>query len=412
MFASKPTALISYSRKDRETVDGLARRLSSRGIRTWMDTKQIIGGYWQTEIKRGLRHSNFFIACLSRNTAQPGDVLRFEYASALEIQQERLEGDIFIVPVRLEPCEIPEAFSKFQTIDLYDQAGWDNLLRALRSKSAPSRMPLLALALTVVLAAVGAYIWLQPTAQAELFAARTAGKNAAVRNSVQVGVTLWKMQSSSDSDPPSVREIVHPHRPGHTETGTEQWTPVRIPDGSRFHKGEYFEVGIESSRKGFLYVFNRSYRNDGSLGPASMIFPTNRIRSGENQVWPGELLRLPDRNSDPPYFEFASERSDYAGELLMVLLSPDPIQDLPTGQDSLPVADEALSFWSTNAGKDVRLRNFDTPQLRLTTEEAASRDGLAPLTRAAPLPEFLFEAKRNANAAFFCTLKIPVVANE
>ena len=182
MFASKPTAFFSYSRKDRERVDALARRLSSREIRTWMDTKQIIGGDWEREIKRGLRHSNFFIACLSHNTAQPGDVLRFEYASALEIQQERLEGDIFIVPVRLEACEIPETFSKFQTFDLYDQAGWDNLLRALRSKSPPSRLPLVALALTLLIGAVGTYIWLQPTAQAELLAARVAGKKAAIRN--------------------------------------------------------------------------------------------------------------------------------------------------------------------------------------------------------------------------------------
>lgn len=88
-----------------------------------MDTKQIVGGDWEREIKRGLRHSNLFLACLSSNTAQFGDVLRFEYESALEIQRERLEGEIFIVPVRLEPREIPEIFSKLQTVDLYDPKG-------------------------------------------------------------------------------------------------------------------------------------------------------------------------------------------------------------------------------------------------------------------------------------------------
>ena len=322
-----------------------------------MDTKQIIGGDWEREIKRGLRHANLFIACLSHNTAQPGEVLRFEYASALEIEQERLEGEIFIVPVRLEPCEIPEAFRKLQTVDLYDQDGWDNLVRAVRSKSPPSRLPLLAAALTLVLAAVGAYIWLQPTAQADFLAARVAGKSAAFRNpsNSELRCGRWK----------------HPATPIHRQsarsfirTGPATKKPARS-NGLRFVSRRALYFAKASTLRSELKAPGKAFSTCSTVrtartapSAASMIFPTNRIRSGENQVWPDNLLRLPDRTSDPPYWEFTSERPDYGGEMLIVLLSPDPIPDLPAGPESQPVADDTLSYWNTKAGKDVRLRNF------------------------------------------------------
>lgn len=410
MFSSKPLVFISYSRQDKQSVDTLSRRLSSRGVRTWVDTRDIVGGEWRRAIKRGLRHSNFFLACLSPNTLQRGEVLQYEYDSALEIQRDRLEGEIYVIPLRLEPCEIPECFRHLQCVDLYDQAGWDGLIRALRSKSRPR--PVLAAAIVLVLAAVCGYIWLRPTAQSELLAARVQGKAAVARGTVQLGVTLWKMEPSQDSDPPSVREIVHPPPSGKSQTAHDDWTPVRLPSGAKFHMGDDFQVGVESSRTGFLYVINRSFRMNGSTGPARLIFPTNRIREGDNQIWPGRMIRLPERNSNPPYWEFDSNWPDYAGELLVVLLSPHPIEGIDSQEDSTPLADDMVADWARQLGKGVRLKSYQTPQLRLTLEEAAARNQGVQLSRTAPSPQFIFEASRGPDAAFLGTLKISVGARQ
>jgi hypothetical protein len=410
MFSSKPLVFISYSRKDKEKVVTLSRRLSSHGVRTWLDTHDIVGGEWRREIARGLRQSNFFVACLSGNTVQRGEVLQYEYDSALEIQRQRLEGEIYIIPVRLEPCEVPDCFMHLQYMDVYEQAGWDSLIRALRSKSRPR--PVLAVAAAVamaaVLAAVGGYMWLRPTPQSELLAARVKGKAAIATGSVQLGVTLWKMEPSQNSDPSGVREIVHPEPSSQSGAEPKQWTPVRLPTGAIFHLGDHFQVGIESSRSGYLYVINRSFRKDGSTGPASLIFPTNRIRAGENQIWPGRMVRLPDRDSVPPYWELDSSRSDYAGELVIVLLAPGPIEGLDPKEEAFPVADDVVADWNKQFGAGVRFLSYESQQRRLTVEEADARDRGALLSRTAPSPEYIFEADRGPNAAVLGTLKIPV----
>jgi hypothetical protein len=151
------------------------------------------------------------------------------------------------------------------------------------------------------------------------------------------------MEPSKDSDPSSVREVVHPQPSGLSQTEPKEWTPVRLPSGSMFHLGDYFQIGIESSRDGYLYIINRSFRTDGSTGPASLIFPTNRLRAGDNRIGHGTMVRLPDRESNPPYWEFNSQQPDYAGELLIVLLAPHPVKGFASKQDAIPVADYTVA---------------------------------------------------------------------
>lgn len=120
----------------------LSRRLAASGIRTWLDTEQIVGGEWKREIKRSLRRCNLFLASLIRNTIERGEVLQFELDSALEIQKSSGSGSkqIFVLLVRLQPCEIPESLRDLQTIDLYAESRWLQLLRALRHDRRPFPM--------------------------------------------------------------------------------------------------------------------------------------------------------------------------------------------------------------------------------------------------------------------------------
>src|SRR5205085_2217791 len=165
MFAPKPLVFLSYSRKDQEKVDDLVRKLKSKGIRTWLDRQDIVGGEWRPSIKRGLRQSNFFLACLSHNTDQRGEVLQYEYDSALEIQRDRLEGDIYLIPVRLEECEVPESLRHLEYRDVYKPAEFDSLIRALRSKSKGSPLMASALAVIVILALLAGYLWWRPNTE-------------------------------------------------------------------------------------------------------------------------------------------------------------------------------------------------------------------------------------------------------
>ena len=408
MFATKPLVFVSYSRKDQEKIDDLLRKLKSKGIRTWLDRQDIVAGEWRQSIKRGLRQSNFFLACLSQNTTQRGEVLQYEYDSALEIQRDRLEGDIYLIPVRLEECEVPESLRHLEYRDVYKPSEFDALIRALRSKSKGSPLMASALALIVILALLAGYLWWRPNTQTEFLETRAQGKSAKAVGPVSLGVTLWRMEKAKQSDPPSVREIVHPQPGDGGRAEPQELTPARLAPGSEFHLGDKFQVGVESNRVGYLYVINRALRENGSVGPASMIFPTNRLHGGDNHVWPGKLVRLPDRASKPPYWVFESSQSNYAGEELIFLLTAAPLEGFSSQEKATPVANDALAEWVKKGGAGVRLVTSQLQPVRLTVDEAAASDQGTQLSRTAPPPQMMFQAKRPAGGPLAAVLKLKV----
>jgi CheY-like chemotaxis protein len=57
--------------------------------------------------------------------------LQKETRYALDVAEEKPEGTIFIAPVRLEECSVPERLSKYQWVDLYNSKGYKALEAAL-----------------------------------------------------------------------------------------------------------------------------------------------------------------------------------------------------------------------------------------------------------------------------------------
>jgi hypothetical protein len=50
--------------------------------------------------------------------------------------QEKLDDDIFLIPVRLEDCLVPDALSRFQWVDIFTERGVQVLIKTLISRSA------------------------------------------------------------------------------------------------------------------------------------------------------------------------------------------------------------------------------------------------------------------------------------
>jgi hypothetical protein len=87
------------------------------------------GEIWEASIWRAIREADFVLTCLSvRATAKRG-FLQKEIRQALEIWKEKLEGDIYLIPVKLQECSIPDVLSRFQWVDLHD--GYQKLLAAI-----------------------------------------------------------------------------------------------------------------------------------------------------------------------------------------------------------------------------------------------------------------------------------------
>lgn len=129
---SQPQVFISYAREDAAMAERLYTYLSEAGYKPWMDTKDILPGeLWVNSIQTAIQNSDFFLACLSTNSVDKRGMLQKEIKSALDTWEGMLEGDIYLIPVRLDDCAVPERLSNFQWVDLFEENGWSLLSKAL-----------------------------------------------------------------------------------------------------------------------------------------------------------------------------------------------------------------------------------------------------------------------------------------
>ena len=131
-----PKVFLSYAREDQASVETIYDRLAAAGIRAWMDARDILPGEdWEKSIWRAVRDSDFVVICLSRRSTGKRGFLQREVKRALELWEEKLEEDIYLIPARLEECIPPSSLRKFQWVDLFRDKGFDLLLEAITTRA-------------------------------------------------------------------------------------------------------------------------------------------------------------------------------------------------------------------------------------------------------------------------------------
>jgi len=124
---------LCYAEEDEEKVGDLYQRLSNAGFKPWMARKDLIGGErWESRISQAIRRSDLFLACLSANSIDKRGWIQREIKDALDIWQEKLGSDIYLIPVRLEDCEVPESLREFHWVSLFEEDGWTRLVKAIQ----------------------------------------------------------------------------------------------------------------------------------------------------------------------------------------------------------------------------------------------------------------------------------------
>lgn len=125
---------LSYARKDKDAVGLLYDKLKAEGHEPWIDSKDILPGEdFKRAIEKAIRESDLFLACLSSNSVDRRGFIQRELKQGLDIWKERLESDIYIIPVRLEDCKGPESLAALHWVDLFEKDGWAMLLSAIDS---------------------------------------------------------------------------------------------------------------------------------------------------------------------------------------------------------------------------------------------------------------------------------------
>lgn len=134
--ADKLRVFLCHASQDKAAVRTLHDELMSAGVAPWLDELAILPGQdWEHEIRHALRACHVVLVCLSNHAVAKTGFVQKEIRIALDIADEQPEGSIFIIPARLEPCEVPTRLNRWHWVDLFRDNGKQKLLAALRKRA-------------------------------------------------------------------------------------------------------------------------------------------------------------------------------------------------------------------------------------------------------------------------------------
>lgn len=121
---------------DKPAVRKLYELLVNDGIDAWLDKEKLVPGQnWQIEIPKAVKNSDVVIVCLYSQSVTKEGYVQKEIRFALDSADEKPDGTIFIIPARLEDCDVPERISKYQWVDLFLDDGYTWLIKALQMRA-------------------------------------------------------------------------------------------------------------------------------------------------------------------------------------------------------------------------------------------------------------------------------------
>jgi TIR domain-containing protein len=121
-----------HAHSDREIVHKLYTRLIKDGIHVWLDAERLQPGQdWQHEIRNAILKCDVTLVCLSRGFDKQRGYRHEELKLALEKANFLPSDEVFIIPVHLEECDMPESLRHLHRVDLFKAGGYKKLVRAL-----------------------------------------------------------------------------------------------------------------------------------------------------------------------------------------------------------------------------------------------------------------------------------------
>jgi len=124
-----------YAHSDKWAVHKLYHRIARKHIKVWLDEKELMPGQnWKYEIRQAILRSNLVIVCLSRQFNNQGGFRHEELSIALEKARSFPDDEIFIIPVRLEECELPKLLRQWQYVNLFEADGFGKLLGSIKEQ--------------------------------------------------------------------------------------------------------------------------------------------------------------------------------------------------------------------------------------------------------------------------------------
>ncbi len=131
---------LCHASQDKPIVRALYNALNEENwIEPWLDKVKILPGQdWRMVIEKAVEEADLVIVCLSKHAVTKEGFVQKEIHYAYDIALEKPEGTIFLIPLRLEECEVPRGLRSLQRVDYFGKDkkdNYQNLLEAIKLRA-------------------------------------------------------------------------------------------------------------------------------------------------------------------------------------------------------------------------------------------------------------------------------------
>lgn len=137
----KLRVFLCHASQDKPVVRELYRRLLAENwIDPWLDEEKLLPGQdWNLEIEKAVEVSDAVIVCVSSTSVAKEGYVQKELRRVLNIALEKLEGAIFVIPVRLDDCTLPHQLRDRHFLDYFpvsqQRTAFDKLKTSLKLRA-------------------------------------------------------------------------------------------------------------------------------------------------------------------------------------------------------------------------------------------------------------------------------------
>lgn len=131
----KLRVFLCHASQDKPVVRELHRQLVAEPwIDPWLDEEKLLPGQdWNLEIEKAVESADAVIVCISSTSVAKEGYVQKELRQVLNIALEKLEGAIFVLPVRLDDCPLPRQLRDRQALDYFPPASREAAYNRLKA---------------------------------------------------------------------------------------------------------------------------------------------------------------------------------------------------------------------------------------------------------------------------------------
>ena len=128
---------LNYAAGDIEAAREVRRRFHEyRGVSVWLDEDDLLPGQnREYEIRKEIKSAEIVATLLSVQALSTSSPFHMRLRRALDVADEQPEGTIFIIALKLEPCDVPENLEKWQPVNMYEEGAYEKVFRSIRLRA-------------------------------------------------------------------------------------------------------------------------------------------------------------------------------------------------------------------------------------------------------------------------------------